>query len=388
MQWVINKLKGDKVIWLIVLVLSIYSVLVVYSSIGTLAYKYQSGNTEYYLFKHFSIMILGFLLMYAAHNFHYKYYSRVAVLLLYLSFPLLFITLFMGTNLNEATRWLTLPIINLTFQTSDLAKLALIMYTARILSKRQDEIKSFRRGFLPIILPTIGICLLIVPANLSTASLLFFNVVVLMFIGRISLKHLGTLIGVGVLGLALMITLLFTLPENMMVGRMATWKARLESFTSKTGEVPYQVQQAKIAIAKGGIVRLNPGGSVQRNYLPHPYSDFIYAIIIEEYGLAGGAIIVLLYIVLLHRSIKIVAKSPGAFGALLAFGLSLSLVLQAMINMAVTVNILPVTGLALPMISMGGSSLWFNSIAIGIILSVSRNIEESKQEEIEPQPSI
>ena len=283
--------------------------------------------------------------------------------------------MFLGSNINDATRWITLPVANITFQPSDLAKLALIMYTARMLSKKQAEIKDFQKTFIPILLPIIGVCILIIPSDLSTAVLLFTTNVLLMFIGRISLVQIGALIGSGIIAIAFVILLLFVIPEDKMMGRMATWKARIESFTND-GAPSYQVKHSKIAIAKGGLFRVRPGGSIQRNYLPHPYSDFIYAIIIEEYGLMGGALIVLLYLILLYRSIKIVAKSPGAFGALLAVGLALSLVLQAMVNMAVTVNLLPVTGLTLPMVSMGGSSMLFTSIAIGIILSVSRSIED------------
>lgn len=375
MQWVISKLHGDKIIWLIVFSLSLFSILAVYSSTGTLAYRYQSGNTEYYLAKHAGILLFSLFMMYLAHNIDYHYYSRISQLLLYVSFPLLITTLFFGNTVNEARRWLTLPVINLSFQASDLAKMALIMYTARILSKKQPEIKDFKKAFLPVVIPVILICAVIAPANFSTAFLLLFTCTLLMFIGRISMKHLFLMMGSGVAIIGLVILLLFSLPENKLPGRMPTWKARLESFMNDKQDA-YQVQQAKIAISKGGIFRIKPGGSIQRNYLPHPYSDFIYAIIIEEYGLLGGAFIIFLYLVLMYRSVKIVAKSPGAFGALLAMGLSLSLVVQAMCNMAVTVNLLPVTGLTLPMVSMGGSSFWFTSIAIGIILSVSRKIEE------------
>ncbi len=381
-QWILSKLGGDKIMWLVVFCLSLFSILAVYSSTGTLAYKYQSGNTEYYLLKHFSILLLGFILMYIAHIFNYKYYSKISIVLLYISIPLLIITLFAGTNINQANRWLTLPIINLTFQTSDLAKLSLIMYTARFLSRRQQDIKDFRKTFLPVLVPIVIVCLIIAPADFSSSAMLFFTCFLLLFIGRVNLKYLGLLVGGGIVGILLMFTLLFALPDNMMVGRMSTWKKRVENFAnSDKSETPYQVKQAKIAIAKGGVFKIDPGSSVQRNYLPHPYSDFIYAIIIEEYGLIGGFFIVFLYILFLYRSIRIVAKSPKAFGALLAVGLSISLVIQAMINMAVTVNLLPVTGLTLPMVSMGGSSLWFTSIAIGIILSVSRDIEKNAEKE-------
>ena len=257
------------------------------------------------------------------------------------------------------------------------------MFLARILSKKQGQIKSFKDAFIPLLLPVLIITLLIAPDNLSTALILFSTCLILLFIGRVHMLHLAGLIMCSVLILAIFVSILFVLPDSMMKGRMTTWKNRIKSFTSQEKEdVAYQVKQANIAIAKGGMLRLAPGDSVQRNYLPHPYSDFIFAIIIEEYGLLGGAIIILLYLIFLYRCIRIVIHSPKAFGAFLALGLGLSLTIQAMINMGVAVHLLPVTGVTLPFVSMGGSSIWFNSLALGIILSVSRYIEESKSEEV------
>ncbi|MEX0813664.1 MAG: FtsW/RodA/SpoVE family cell cycle protein [Chitinophagales bacterium] len=377
MNRVLEHIKGDRVIWGIAFLLSFFSMLAVYSSTGTLAYKYQAGNTEYYLIKHSSILFLGLSLMYVAHKIHYRYYSRISLFLLILSVPLLLITLLIGTNLNEAQRWITLPIINLSFQTSDLAKMALIMFLARTLSKRQDMIKDFGNGFVPLVIPVFIVCALIAPADLSTAVILFITSLILMFMGRVAIKHLALLIGSVVLVAALAVSLLFSLPAEVLAktGRAATWKSRLVSFSDKEAAVPYQVQQAKIAIAKGGIFGEGPGKSGQRNFLPHPYSDFIYAIVLEEYGFIGGMIVLCLYIILLFRTIQIVINSPGAFGALLALGLMFNLVIQALTNMAVAVNLLPVTGLTLPFISMGGTSLFFTSISLGVVLSVSRNIE-------------
>ncbi len=371
MQLIIDKIKGDKLMWLIVILLSLLSLLAVYSSTGTLAYKYQSGNTEYYLLKHFLLVVFGLGLMYLAHLVNYTYYSRVAQVMLIVSIPLLLFTLLFGSDINEAKRWLTLPIINITFQTSDLAKLALIMYTARILSKKQGNIKDFKTSFLPIMIPILLVCGIIAPADLSTAAVLFLTCFLLMFIGRINVKYLLLLIGAGVVGLSFIIFITMLSPDQ---GRIGTWKSRIESYTD-SDKAPYQAKQSKVAIARGSFFGKGPGKSTQRNFLPHPYSDFIYAIIIEEYGLLGGGTIVLLYLLFLYRTIKIVIKSPKAFGALLAFGLSLSIVLQAMVNMGVAVNLLPVTGLTLPFISMGGTSLIFTSIAAGIVLSVSRNVE-------------
>lgn len=375
MKTLFQQLHGDKVIWFVVLMLSVFSLLAVYSSTGTLAYKYQQGNTEYYLLKHFSILAVGLILMYLAHLVDYRYYSRIAQLLLYLSVPLLIITYFIGTEINSADRWITLPVVNLTFQTSDLAKLALIMFLARVISKKQDIIHDFKNAFLPVILPVLLICLLIAPANLSTALMLFTTSVLIMFIGRIKIAHIAAMAGMMVVVLGLMILILKLTPGK---DRVDTWINRIENFRDKDSE-PYQVTQSKIAIAKGGLIGNGPGNSHQRNFLPHPYSDFIYSIIIEEYGLVGGAFVVFLYLLFLFRTIKIVVKSPNAFGGLLAVGLSISLVLQAMINMAVAVSLVPVTGQTLPLVSMGGTSLFFTSIAVGIILSVSRDAERQKE---------
>lgn len=379
MEWLLDKVKGDRILWAIVFLLSLFSVLAVYSSTGTLAYKMHAGNTEFYLFKQLFFIGLGLVMMYFAHLVPYKYYSRAAQILLYISIPLLIYTLIFGTNINEAKRWITLPFIGITFQTSDLAKLALIMYVARILSKKQENIKDFHSAFLPIMMPPLIICGLIAPANLSTACVLFATCLILMFIGRVNLIYIFIMMMSAIFILGMIVLILLNSPNQ---GRVGTWKSRVEDFMNKE-ETSYQTQQAKIAIAKGGIIGQGPGKSTQRNFLPSPYSDFIYAIIIEEYGLIGGSAIILLYLIFLFRSIKIFIKTPKAFGALLAVGLSFSLVIQAMINLGVTVNILPVTGLTLPLVSMGGSSLWFTSIAVGIILSVSRDVDELKKEERE-----
>ncbi|PKP01413.1 MAG: cell division protein FtsW [Bacteroidetes bacterium HGW-Bacteroidetes-9] len=381
MKAILNNIKGDKVIWAIVLILSIFSILAVYSSTGTLAYKYQSGNTEYYLLKHVGILLLGFVLMYLAHQVKYKYYARISQLAIYISVPLLAYTLFFGTNINEASRWYTLPLINITFQPSDFAKLALIIFVARLLAKKQDEIEDFKKGFISIMIPIVIITMLILPANFSTAAMIFATCLVLMFVGRVRFRYIGILVGIGIASFALLVVVLMNTPK--INGRLGTWQNRIESFASDDTESNYQVEQAKIAIATGGITGKMPGNSSQKNFLPHPYSDFIYAIIIEEYGIIGGAVVVFLYLLLFFRAIKIVIKSPRNFAAFLTFGVSFSLVFQAMVNMMVAVNILPVTGQTLPLISMGGTSIWFTSIAIGIILSVSREIEEEQEKEKE-----
>lgn len=375
--WLDKYFRGDRTIWLIVFILSIFSLLAVYSSTGTLAYKYQQGNTEYYLLKHLGILLLGLGLMYGASLVRYTLYSRISQIALLLAIPLLGLTLVMGTNLNEASRWLTLPVINLSFQTSDFAKLALIMYVARTLSKKQDNIKDFKSAFLPIIIPILIVCGLILPANLSTSAVLFMTCVFLMFIGRINMKYIAYMAGIGAVCLTLFISIALLSGKE---GRVGTWKARIENFTKGDEDGNYQTQQAKIAIASGGLLGKMPGNSTQRNFLPHPYSDFIFAIIVEEYGFWGAGLIVFLYILLFYRVIRFVTKNPRAFGTLLAIGCTFMLIFQAMINMAVATNIFPVTGQPLPLISMGGTSLWFTSISIGIILSVSRDVEKEPEE--------
>lgn len=375
MQAIFNRLHGDRVIWTVILILGIISILAVYSSIVTLAYKYREGNTEYFLFKHGFILIVGFGLMYAAHNLQYKYYSRAAQVAIIAAIPLLFFTLISGSNINEASRWLTIPVIDQSFQTSDLAKLALIMYVARVLSKKQDHISSFKEAFLPVILPILFICGLILPANFSTSAILFTTSMILLFIGRIKILHIAGLLSIGLLFLTIFIFIAYNSEDS---GRLGTWKNRIENFAGGETAENYQAEQSKIAIASGEIFGKKPGGSTQRNFLPHPYSDFIYAIIVEEYGLIGGVGIVFLYLILLYRGIRIAIKCPKSFGSLLSIGLCISLVFQALINMAVAVNLLPVTGQPLPMVSMGGTSIWFTCIALGIILSVSRENEKDE----------
>jgi cell division protein FtsW len=358
----------------VVIILSVFSILAVYSSTGMLAYIKQKGNTEYYLVKHFFILVFGLGLMYVAHMIKYTYYSRISQLAMFITVPLLMFTLFTGTNVNEASRWLTLPGINLTFQSSDFAKLSLIIYVARLLAKKQDQIKDFRSSFVPIMAPILIVCGLILPANFSTAAALFMTCMVMLFIGRINMKYIFALFGIAVVMFSIFILILMNSSSQ---GRLGTWKNRIETYKNGgTKDENFQPEQAKIAIATGGIVGKMPGNSTQRNFLPHPYSDFIYAIIVEEYGLIGGIVIILMYLILLFRGVKIVSKAPGSFGAFLTFGCCFSLVFQAFINMAVAVNIFPVTGQPLPMVSMGGTSIWFTGIAIGIILSVSKESDK------------
>lgn len=383
-----EKTKGDKVIWAIVIVLSLVSLLVVYSATNSLAYKLYKGNTLVYLFKQIAFISLGILIVYFAHRVNYTIYSRVAKLIFYISIVLLIYTLFFGAKINDGSRWIKLPIINLTVQTSDIAKLALFMYLSRLLSKKQDVIKDFKKGFIPLMIPVVVICGLIAPANLSTALLTGATSMLLLFIGRVSVRHILLVAGIAMIPLMFLLIIASSyydkeegktteLPAMLSIGRIPTWIKRVQDFRyAKKDESPYQVQQAKIAIVKGGVFGLGPGNSEQRNFLPHPYSDFIYAIIIEEYGLIGAAFIVFIYMVFLFRSIRLFRKCPYAFGAFLALALSFTLVIQAMTNMAVNVGLFPVTGVTLPLVSMGGSSFLFTCLAIGIILSVARNVEE------------
>ena len=381
MEYIFSKLKGDKWIWIIVILLSIWSLLAVYSSVGTLAYKEGKG-TEMYLFKHLFIVIAGLALMYLSHKLDYRYYAGISKLLMVITIPLLLYTLVFGSKVNEASRWLTIPVINQTFQTSDLAKLALITFLARMLSRKQEEIKDVKKSFIPIMGAVCFVFVLIAWANLSTALMLFGVSVLLLLIGRISFKQIAVVcMGGGVL----LMLVIFLGP------RRATYLSRIQGFfnteqvhdgkTSFQDDKNYQANNAKIAIATGEMFGKGVGNSIQRNVLPHPYSDFIFAIIIEEYGTIGGAVLLFLYIALMYRCIRIVTLSPRAFGAFLAAGLGFSLTIQALANMAVAVGLGPVTGVPLPLVSMGGTSILFTSVALGIILSVSRNVEELKVKE-------
>lgn len=365
-------------IWTVVLLLSLLSILVVYSAVVALAYRYKEGDTASYLIKHIFIMGSGVFLMYLIHKVKYTYFSRISQIAIFLAAPLLLYTLFKGVSAGEASRWLAIPGTSLTFQTSDFAKLALITYVARMLSIKQDVIKDFKQAFVPIIIPIGIICVLIFPANFSTAAMLFLNCFVLMFIGRMNAKHLWILIGSGIIVLGLVLLIIWNFPNA--IPRGVTWKARIENFSKGDSESNFQAEQAKIAIATGGVIGKGPGNSIQRNFLPQASSDFIYAIVIEEWGLISAVLIVFLYLVLLFRGIRIANKSERTFGSLLAVGLTFSLVFQAMINMAVAVNLFPVTGQPLPLISMGGTSIWFTSIALGMILSVSRETENENEE--------
>jgi cell division protein FtsW len=399
----LSKTKGDKVIWALVVLLTLVSLLAVYSATGSLAYKNYKGNTEIYLFKQVAFIMAGIMVIYFAHLVNYTFYSKAAQIAFLISLPLLFYTLFFGVKMNEGSRWIRLPLINMTMQTSDFARLALFMYLARLISKKQAVIKDFKKGFLPVMAPVAITCALIAPANLSTALLLGASCLLLMFIGRVSTKHILLTIGVALIPIIFLISaavirhgktktddtvVVAKKGSSTLFGRVDTWIGRMESFIYGSKEIDegaYQVNQAKIAIAKGGVFGVGPGNSTTRDYLPQAYNDFIYAIIIEEYGLMGGAFIMFIYLVFLYRCIRIYKRCPFAFGAFLALGLSFTLAIQAVANMAVTVNLFPVTGVTLPLVSMGGTSFIFTCLAIGIILSVARNVEQLEGK-ISPEP--
>ncbi len=359
--WVDQNLKGDPVIWAVVFALSLISILVVYSATGTLAFK-RMTNPESYLIKHTFLVGVGIFAMWVAHKVDYRYYSKLSRFALWLSVPLLIYTFTNGVSLNDASRWIVVPFINASFQPSDLASLALITSLASMLSKRQQTIDDWKESLIPMLIWCGVICGLIALTNLSSAILLFSTCMLLLFIGRIPVKYLAMLGFVGILAGVTAIT--FGV-------RGETAKNRIESFINGD-ELPFQAKHARIAVATGGVFGKGPGQSQQRNILPHPYSDFVFAIIVEEYGMIGGGVVLLLYLILLARGMKAVTNSERAFGGLLSAGLSFAIVLQAMVNMGVVVGLGPITGLPLPLISMGGTSLLFTGLSIGIIISVSR----------------
>lgn len=354
-------LEGDKLLWLIIIVLSILSFLVVYSATGTVAFKTMKGSM-YYMVRHFGHMSLALLAVWLAHKIDYRYYAKLSRLALLVAVPLLIAAWLFGSAINDANRWLAIPFTSITFQPSDLAKLALIASIASMLAKRQDQVEDIQ-DIIPVLAWTGIICTLIGMSNVSTAILLFFTSLVLMFIGRVPVNQLILFFLTGVVSIML----------ALVIGqRLETASSRMDRFLNPTSEQRFQEEQGYIAVSTGGFVGKGPGQSDQRNFLPNAFSDFIYAIIIEEYGLFGGLFVLGLYILLLYRGMVIMATSTNPFGGILAAGLSLSIVIQALAHMAVVVGLVPVTGLTLPMLSMGGTSLAFTGLSLGIILSISR----------------
>ncbi len=383
MNTVFQKLKGDRVVWMTVLFLGLISLLAVYSSISSLAFKREGGSTMHFLVKHGIMLLSGGAIMYYVSKQQFTIYSRLSQLLIGVMAVLLLLTLLLGSNINDASRWITIPIINQSFQTSDPAKVVLIVYLARVLGKNQGLEWTLRDVLVKLMAPVGLICGLILPANFSTAAVLFAVCLIIMFIGQVPMKHMVMIVGAAIGMFILLLILAKTTPG--LLPRLDTWVGRIESFGVEDHDANYQVEHAKIAIASGGFLPNGPGSGTSRNFLPHPYSDMIYAFIIEEYGsILGGLGLLLLYLILLFRAVRIASNCAKPFGALAAIGLGLMLVMQAMINMAVAVNLVPVTGQPLPLVSMGGTSVWFTCLAIGIMLSVSRGAEEQPSTEVQP----
>ncbi len=384
MQAVFNNIKGDRLIWAIAALLAIFSFLPVYSAASNLAYLSGDGDTFNYFIKHFVHLFLGFAIMYGVHKIPYRYFRGLSMIMIPVVLVLLIITMFQSNaseNLTNAKRWISVPFVGFTFQPSTLASVILMIYVARYLSKIKDKQVSFNESILPLWLPVFLVLALILPANFSTAAIMFTMVMALTFLGGYPIKYLGLILITGVASFAIFILIARAFPDAM-PNRVDTWVNRVENFNNKEDtEANYQIEKAKIAIASGRISGLGPGKSKQKNFLPQSSSDFIYAIIVEEYGLIGGLILMILYLMLLFRIVIVSHKADTIFGKLLVIGVGLPIVFQALINMAVAVELFPVTGQTLPLISSGGTSIWMTCLAIGIILSVSAKRQEIKEQE-------
>ncbi|WP_109299750.1 FtsW/RodA/SpoVE family cell cycle protein [Aquimarina sp. AU474] len=389
---VLANIKGDKVIWAVAALLALFSFLPVYSASSNLAYLYGDGDTFSFLVKHFAHLVLGFLIMYGVHKIPYHYFKGLSIIMIPVVLILLLVTMAQNTTIDgaNASRWIRLPFVGVTFQTSTLAAVVLMAYVARYLSKIKGEMLSFKETLLPLWVPVFLVLILILPANFSTAAIIFSMVIMLVFLGGYPLKYIMTILGSGLLILTFFILFAKAFP-GVFPNRVDTWVSRIENFTdNKETQEDYQIERAKIAIARGGVIGTGPGKSVQRNFLPQSSSDFIYAIIIEEWGFVGGVFLMLLYLLLLFRLVIAAHKSVDVFGKLLVIGVGLPIVFQALINMAVAVELFPVTGQTLPLISSGGTSIWMTCLAIGIVLSVSSKreaiIEEEQELEQEENP--
>lgn len=384
MKKLINSLKGDKGIWSFVALLALFSFMPVFSASSNLAYSNNgSGNTIGFLLKHLSHVFIGFVIIYWVHKVPYHYYKWISKILLPIIWLLLAYTLLKGTVIAgaNASRWIQVPFIGITFQTSTAASIVLMLYVARYLSKTREQNITFQESLYELWLPVFGTLIFILPANFSTAALMFAMVLMLTFVGKYPLKYIGSVIGSGVAILALFILLAKVNPDSGFFSRVDTWISRFENFISnKPGENDYQIEKAKIAIATGGVYGLGPGKSVQKHFLPQSSSDFIYAIIVEEWGLLGGLLVLSLYLLLFFRFIVAAHNATTLFGKLIIVGLGFPMIFQAMVNMAVAVELLPVTGQTLPLISSGGSSIWMTCIALGIIINVTKKEEEIAEE--------
>ena len=387
MKTVFDNIKGDRIIWAIAALLAIFSFLPVYSAASNLAYIGSGSNTFSYFIKHFVHLFLGFSIIYGVHKIPYRYFRGLSMFMIPVVLILLIITMLQGATIGgaNASRWIRVPIVGFTFQPSTLAALVLMVYVARYLSKVKDEIISFRESVLPLWLPVFIVLALILPANFSTAALIFSMVILLTFVGGYPLKYLSIIIGSGVVVLALFVLTAKAFPD-LMPNRVDTWSSRISSFIdSEVTQEDYQIEKAKIAIATGGVQGLGPGKSIQKNFLPQSSSDFIFAIIIEEYGLIGGIFLLILYLWLLFRIVIVAQKSDSVFGKLLAIGVGIPVIFQALVNMGVAVQLFPVTGQTLPLISSGGTSIWVTCLAMGIVLSVSVKRDEDKNKEMDDQ---
>ncbi|MCF1190837.1 FtsW/RodA/SpoVE family cell cycle protein [Mangrovimonas sp. AS39] len=383
MKSLLKNLKGDRLIWSIAALLAIFSFLPVYSAASNLAYVSGNGNTFGFFIKHLVHLFLGFSIMYGIHKIPYRYFRGLSMVMLPVVVVLLVVTMLQGTTIDgaNASRWIQIPIVNMSFQTSTLAMVVLMVYVARYMSKINDKKITFKESILPLWMPVFLILILILPANFSTAAIMFVMVMMLVFLGGYPIKYLAVIIGAGILSLTMFILVAKAFPDAM-PNRVDTWMSRIESFANEeVTEEDYQIEKAKIAIASGGIRGVGPGKSLQKNFLPQSSSDFIYAIIVEEYGLIGGLVLMVSYLWLLFRIVIVAQKSETIFGKLLVLGVGLPIVFQALINMAVAVQLFPVTGQTLPLISSGGTSIWMTCLSVGIILSVSVKREEIKEQE-------
>lgn len=386
MKGIFKHIKGDRTIWALVAILALFSFMPVYSASANLV-SIVGGSTLGYLVKHVVLLIMGFAIIYAVHKIPYRYFSGGSVLLLPVVFFLLIYTLAQGTTIGGAyaSRWIRIPFIGVGFQTSTLAGVVLMVYTARYLAKNKDLKIIFKESLIQLWVPVALILMLILPANFSTTAIIFSMILIVAFIGGYPLKYIGYILGAGFVVLALFILIAKAFPDAM-PNRVNTWGNRIENFSNSDGQEAYQVEKAKIAIATGGILGKGPGKSIQKNFLPQSSSDFIYAIIVEEYGLVGAALIVFVYFLLLFRIFIIVKKATTIFGTLLVVGVGLPIIFQAGINMAVATNLFPVTGQTLPLISSGGTSIWMTCFALGMILSVSASKAETEETILDDNP--
>ena len=387
MKTVFDNIKGDRIIWAIAALLAIFSFLPVYSAASNLAYIGSGSNTFSYFIKHFVHLFLGFSIIYGVHKIPYRYFRGLSMVMIPVVLILLIITMLQGVTIGgaNASRWIRVPIVGFTFQPSTLAALVLMVYVARYLSKIKDKVISFKDSIFPLWLPVFIVLALILPANFSTAALIFAMVILLTYMGGYPFKYLSIIVGSGIVALSLFVLTAKAFPD-LMPNRVDTWTSRIASFVdTEVTQEDYQIEKAKIAIATGGIQGLGPGKSVQKNFLPQSSSDFIFAIIIEEYGLIGGVFLLFLYLWLLFRIVIVAQKSDSVFGKLLAVGVGIPIVFQALVNMGVAVQLFPVTGQTLPLISSGGTSIWVTSLALGILLSVSNKRDEDKNNEVDDQ---